>query len=230
MYSQLCWIRHVYIGLLYLYPTSHRQLFGAEMYAVFEQALMDAAEQSWLAVLAICLRELRDLPQLLLTEYGAAAQQWAETQLVEQKNAPPGLVPIADNSGLSIFFFIISVHPRVRRLFDIFCALIGLLLAAPLLLIVPLLVKFDSSGPVIFRQVRMGKNGRPYAMYKFRSMHIPHTPPYHNPLHAPPGSDPRLTRVGRFTRLYHLDEIPQLFNVLRGEMSILGARPQWPAQ
>lgn len=109
-----------------------------------------------------------------------------------------------------------------RRALDITVAVTGLtLLSVPLLLIVYLLVRLTSRGPGIFRQTRVGQGGRPFTMYKFRTMRqgvggIPVTAT----------RDPRVTRVGRVLRRYYLDEIPQLFNVLRGDMTLVGPRPE----
>ena len=100
----------------------------------------------------------------------------------------------------------------------------------PLWLALPLFIKCDSRGPIIYRQMRLGKDGRPYTMFKFRSMHAYRPSLLPQSVINYPASDPRLTRVGRLTRQYHLDEIPQLFNVLKGDMSVLGPRPQGSAK
>lgn len=233
MHNRLFWICRVHAQLLRLYPASHRQLFAVEMATVFEQALADAARYGWFSVLMFSLRELRDLPPLLLTEHRSAITERVQQHLSEQAHqmsAPPGILPVANESALAIFQLVIRLNPRLRRLFDVVFALVGILITAPIWLVVPLLIKCDSSGPIIYRQMRLGKDGRPYPMFKFRSMHVNR----HLPL--PPSAikhlsfDPRLTRIGRLTRYYHVDEIPQLFNVLKGDMSIFGPRPQWPAQ
>ena len=108
-----------------------------------------------------------------------------------------------------------------RRTLDIIVAVIGLLLLAPFCLIIAGLVGISSRGPVLFRQRRVGEGGDPFTMYKFRSMRI-----------GPAGSelslrgDPRVTPVGRFLRKSRLDEVPQLFNVLRADMTLVGPRPE----
>lgn len=114
-----------------------------------------------------------------------------------------------------------------KRLFDILVALLALLLLAPLLLGTALAVAIDSGWPVLFRQTRVGRGGREFGMFKFRSMvkNAAATGPYFTAR-----GDPRITRVGRFIRRTSLDELPQLFNVLRGDMSLVGPRPDVPAQ
>jgi lipopolysaccharide/colanic/teichoic acid biosynthesis glycosyltransferase len=100
-----------------------------------------------------------------------------------------------------------------------------LLVFAPLFLFVAALIKLDSEGPALFRQKRIGKHGEPFAMWKFRSMRVD-THPY---ARSPVGDhDPRLTRVGRVLRRFSIDELPQLVNVFKGEMSLVGPRPEMP--
>jgi sugar transferase (PEP-CTERM system associated) len=113
-----------------------------------------------------------------------------------------------------------------KRIFDMGCSLICVALTAPLLPLVALLVKLDSRGPVFFRQVRVGEMDRPFVLYKFRTMRQD----------AEKGTgavwaqkdDPRITRIGRLLRKTRIDELPQLFNVLKGEMSFIGPRPERP--
>ncbi|WP_051712470.1 sugar transferase [Spirillospora albida] len=116
-----------------------------------------------------------------------------------------------------------GIPPSVgRRALDITVALTGLtLLSVPLLLVVYLLVRLTSRGPGIFRQTRVGQGGRPFTMYKFRTMRQGV-----GGLTVTATHDPRVTRVGRVLRRYYLDEIPQLVNVLRGDMTLVGPRPE----
>lgn len=113
----------------------------------------------------------------------------------------------------------------VKRLMDLGLSLFLLLLLTPLLLIIALAVRLDSKGPAIFRQQRIGLKGRPFMIYKFRTMTID------SPTFGPkPQSfdDERVTRLGWFLRRTSLDELPQLFNVVKGEMSLVGPRPEQP--
>ena len=111
----------------------------------------------------------------------------------------------------------------VKRLFDILFSLIFLVLLSPLFLIIALGVKTCSKGEVIYRQKRLGRNGRLFTMYKFRSMV---TGADMEGSHLTGQNDRRITRFGRILRKTKLDELPQLFNVLKGDMSIVGPRPE----
>lgn len=109
-----------------------------------------------------------------------------------------------------------------KRAFDLCASAIGVLLLAPLLLAIALWIRLDSPGPVLFRQVRVGRYGVPFDILKFRTMSAQVDP--HRLLTV--GIDPRITRAGHFLRKYKLDELPQLFNVLNGTMSLVGPRPE----
>ena len=112
-----------------------------------------------------------------------------------------------------------------KRIFDIVVALLGIVLASPLFIGIALAVKLDSPGPVLYNGVRVGKGGKPFRMHKFRTM-VPSADKMGGPSTA--GDDQRLTRVGKFLKKFQLDELPQLINVLKGEMSIVGPRPEVP--
>ena len=110
-----------------------------------------------------------------------------------------------------------------KRLFDILFAFIGLIIALPIILIIAIIIKLTSKGPIIFKQERIGKNGKVFKMYKFRSMIV-------NAEHTGSGcysgkDDPRVTKIGKFIRATSIDEIPQFVNVLKGDMSFIGPRP-----
>lgn len=111
----------------------------------------------------------------------------------------------------------------LKRAFDVVASALGLLLLSPLLLVLALWVKLDSPGPVFFRQERVGRNGQPFRIYKFRSMRADHNGPQ-----ITVGDDARITRSGRFIRACKFDELPQLINVLLGDMSLVGPRPEVP--
>ncbi len=115
---------------------------------------------------------------------------------------------------------------KIKRLMDIVFSLIILIITLPITLIVALAIKLDSEGPVFYKQIRVGKDGKEFKIYKFRSMYKDaekHTGPVWSSK-----DDPRITRVGRIIRKFRLDEIPQFINVLRGEMSLVGPRPERP--
>ncbi len=115
---------------------------------------------------------------------------------------------------------------QVKRIIDISFSLISLIVLSPVLILTAILVKLDSRGPVYFKQKRVGKNGRIFAIYKFRSM-VADAEKMTGPVWADK-KDPRITRVGRIIRKLRVDEFPQLFNVLNGDMSLVGPRPERP--
>jgi len=110
-----------------------------------------------------------------------------------------------------------------KRIFDIIASGIGLIVLSPLMLIIAYLIKKEDGGPVFYRGVRVGKYGKPFRIYKFRTM-VVDAEKIGGPSTA--DDDPRITRVGKILRKYKLDELPQLINVLKGEMSIVGPRPE----
>ena len=113
-----------------------------------------------------------------------------------------------------------------KRLFDIIVSAIGLVLAAPVIAVTALIIKIISPGPVFFEQERVGWGGEIFNIYKMRTMHLD-AEKYTGPVWAKE-DDPRLIKFGKMIRKLHLDELPQLFNVLKGEMSIVGPRPERP--
>ncbi|MCX5720871.1 MAG: sugar transferase [Nitrospirae bacterium] len=122
-------------------------------------------------------------------------------------------------------FLILHQHTfrRIKRLLDVLCATIGLVLASPIMLIAMALIKMETRGPVFYRQTRVGQNEQPFTVVKLRTMCAD----------SEKGSlytaqnDPRVTRIGRMLRLWRIDEIPQMWNVLKGDMSFVGPRAEW---
>ena len=113
-----------------------------------------------------------------------------------------------------------------KRIFDVLLALVSLVLFAPVMLIIYVLIKKeDPDGDAIYAQERVGLNGKPFKLYKFRSMHMD-AEALNTPQLYAGEDDPRLTEVGKFIRAHHLDEFPQLWNVLKGDMSFVGPRPE----
>lgn len=110
-----------------------------------------------------------------------------------------------------------------KRIFDLVVSGIAILIFLPVYIIVGMVIKVDSKGPIIYKGKRIGKNGVPFMMYKFRSM-IPDAEMVGSTATA--HMDPRITRIGTFIRKYKIDELPQLFNVFIGDMSIVGPRPE----
>jgi exopolysaccharide biosynthesis polyprenyl glycosylphosphotransferase len=126
----------------------------------------------------------------------------------------------------------------LKRVLDVTVAIIAIILTAPIMLITAILIKLESPGPVIFKQVRVGKDGEHFYCYKFRSMYVDAEQRLRelqakNEADGPVFKmkrDPRVTRVGRVIRKLSIDELPQLFNVLKGEMSLVGPRPALPSE
>lgn len=130
------------------------------------------------------------------------------------------------------------VYIFIKRIMDIVFSILGIIVAAPIMTIIAIAVKLDSKGVVIFSQERVGLNGKTFKMYKFRSMvenaeELLDKLQHRNEMTGPMfkiKEDPRVTRVGKFIRKTSLDELPQLFNVLKGEMSLVGPRPNLPRE
>ena len=128
------------------------------------------------------------------------------------------------------------IYNLSKRIIDIIGSLIGLILLSPILIIVGILIKFESKGPIVFTQKRVGKDGKEFDMYKLRSMvvnaeEIKEKLKEQNEMSGPMfkmKDDPRITKVGKFIRKTSIDELPQLFNVLKGDMSLVGPRPPIP--
>jgi len=126
----------------------------------------------------------------------------------------------------------------IKKIIDLLGSIIGLILLSPILIITAIAIKLDSKGPVFFIQERVGKNEQVFDMYKFRSMVIDAEEKLYklkdkNEMSGPMfkmKDDPRITKIGRFIRKTSIDELPQLFNVLKGEMSLVGPRPNLPRE
>ena len=112
----------------------------------------------------------------------------------------------------------------LKRIFDIILSLFGLIILLPFMLIIAIFIKLDSKGPVFFKQLRVTKNGREFKIFKYRTMRVG-SDKYSQ---ITVGKDDRITKIGSFLRKYKLDEIPQLINVLIGDMSLVGPRPEVP--
>lgn len=128
------------------------------------------------------------------------------------------------------------IYVFLKRIMDILGGLIGLIILSPILIIIGILIKLESKGPIIFAQKRIGLNGKEFKMYKLRSMvanaeEIKEKLKEKNEMSGPMfkiKDDPRITKIGKFIRKTSLDEVPQLINVLKGDMSLVGPRPSLP--
>lgn len=131
-----------------------------------------------------------------------------------------------------------SFYELTKRLVDIVCSLVGIIVLSPLLIAIAIIIKLTSRGPIFFSQRRVGKDGVEFNMYKFRSMvinaeELKENLVDQNEMSGPMfkmKNDPRITKVGRFIRKTSIDELPQLWNVLKGDMSLVGPRPSLPKE
>ena len=131
-----------------------------------------------------------------------------------------------------------SFYEAIKRLIDIICSFVGILVLSPLFIIIAIIVKFTSKGPIFFSQKRVGRNGKEFDMYKFRSMvvnaeELKEKLAAQNEMAGPMfkmKDDPRVTKVGKFIRKTSIDELPQLWNILKGDMSLVGPRPSLPKE
>ncbi len=203
------------------------ELVGTRVVGGINQ-LLSIVERDRVDTIAVCLEDRRSvLPvQTLLDLKGMGIDIWDGHHLYEEES---GRLPIDDLKPSAIIFsreFKQGIVVRaIKRSMDLCISLTGLVVALPLMTAIGILIKLDSPGPVIYRQVRVGLRAQPYTIWKFRSMF----------LDAEQGGarwtsekDPRISRVGRWLRKWRLDEIPQLMNVIRGEMSMVGPRPERP--
>lgn len=118
-----------------------------------------------------------------------------------------------------------SFNQIIKRIFDFLLSLIGIIIISPILIIVSILIKLDSKGNILFLQKRVGRYGKEFNIYKFRTM-VSDAEKLGKQITV--GNDSRITKVGAFLRKYKIDELPQLFNVLKGDMSLVGPRPEVP--
>lgn len=117
-----------------------------------------------------------------------------------------------------------EVERNVKRVFDFLVAFVALVVFSPLFIVCYFAVKHEDGGPAIFKQERIGRFGRPFYIYKFRSMRV--DAEKNGPALYQHERDTRMTKVGKFLRVHHLDELPQLWNVVKGDMSFIGPRPE----
>lgn len=130
------------------------------------------------------------------------------------------------------------IYHSMKRLFDIVAAACGIVILSPLMIIIAVLIKAEDHGPIFYKQVRVGKNGKTFKMYKFRSMFVNADKVLdklkeQNNVDGPMfkmKDDPRITKIGHLIRKHSLDELPQFLNVLKGDMSLVGPRPPLPTE
>ena len=193
----------------------------------FDQ-LSEAVEQRRVNTIVVCLDDRRGgLPLQTLLDFKAMGiEVFDGHQLYEQESGRLSIDLLKPSSLIfSTGFQRRKLTMSVKRCMDVIVALLGLVALVPVMAIVSLLIKLDSSGPVFYRQTRVGRQGDPYEIWKFRSMRL--DAESEGARWAIAG-DPRVTRLGRWLRKWRIDEIPQLMNVLKGEMALVGPRPERP--
>ncbi len=150
-----------------------------------------------------------------------------------------GLLPRGHGARVRLRLLTTAMLRALKRCFDVLAAILLLVLFSPVFLVTALAITMENHGPVFFTQVRIGRNGRPFDFYKFRSMvvdaekrkgSLSHMNESADGILFKIRNDPRVTRVGRFIRKYSIDELPQLLNVLKGDMSLVGPRPALPEE
>lgn len=202
-------------------------LMGVGILGTFEQ-LFEIVEHYEINTIVVCLDDHRAiLPTQTLLDFKAMGLEVVDGHhLYEEESERLSI----DSLRPSALIFSTGFRRRVmaaamKRLMDFFVSLAGLVPLAPVFAVVGLLIKLDSPGPVFYRQMRVGLGGHPYMIWKFRTMDkdAEKTGP-----RWAQTKDPRISRVGRWLRKLRIDELPQLINVLKGEMSLVGPRPERP--
>ena len=188
----------------------------------FHKEIVDSTFIKWTRIV---LYDIIILPQILIIytniKYGGTLMQ---LEKIEEK--------IFYNQKYNIMYNL------TKRVIDVLGSLIGIILLSPIFFVVSVLIKIDSKGPIVFSQIRVGKDGREFKMYKFRSMvvnaeELKKKLLEQNEMSGPMfkmKDDPRITKIGKFIRKTSIDELPQLINVLKGEMSLVGPRPSLPKE
>ncbi|MEW6246161.1 MAG: TIGR03013 family XrtA/PEP-CTERM system glycosyltransferase [Nitrospirota bacterium] len=216
------------VGFLDKEPGRIGQRLGQPSIIGTYDQLFEIAESYNVHTIAVCLEDRRAvLPVQTLLDFKAMGIDVIDGHMLFEEEAGRLSIDVLRPSALifSTGFRRRWITMTLKRLIDIVVSIAGLLTLAPLMFVVALLIKLDSPGPIFYRQMRVGLRGHPYMMWKFRSMS--QDAEKHGPRWAD-ANDPRISRVGRWLRKLRIDEFPQLINVLKGEMSLVGPRPERP--
>ena len=202
-----------------------RSLYGVSEIAWVELTLDDPQPARFNAIVADLRADIPDEWERYLTDRALEGTLVMHYKQIEESiTGRVAIEHLSENTLGSLIPGI--VFAKVKRAGDLVTSLLALPLLMPALLLVALVIRLDSPGPIIFRQQRMGYRGRPFLMYKFRTMtHGPHGDDARDAAMTK-DDDHRVTRIGRFLRHYRVDELPQVFNIIRGEMSWIGPRPE----
>jgi sugar transferase (PEP-CTERM system associated) len=191
--------------------------------------LFEIVERHRIKTIAVCLEDRRgEMPFETLLDFKAMGLQVVDGHALYEKEAGRMSIDLVKPSAL---IFSTGFHRRallmgMKRGIDCLASLLGLVILSPFLVLVALLIKLDSTGPVFYNQIRIGRMGLPFTLWKFRSMNHGAE---ENGVQWAVLDDPRITRIGRWLRRWRIDELPQLINVIKGEMSLVGPRPERPA-
>ena len=216
------------IGYVDRERTATSQWLGAELFLGPINQLFEIVEQHHVHIIAVCLEDRRAiLPVQMLLDFKAMGMEVVDGHHLYEEEAGRLSIDSLRPSALvfSTGFKRRALTTLAKRVLDFVGAAVSLVLLSPLFLLIGLLVKLDSAGPAFYCQMRVGLRGHPYMIWKFRSMvkDAENSGPRWAQAH-----DPRVSRVGWWLRKTRLDEVPQFINVLKGEMSLVGPRPERP--
>ncbi len=203
------------------------QLVNPGIIGTYDQ-LFEMVERYKVQTIAVCLEDRRTtLPVQTLLHFKAFGLDVVDGHHLYEEESGRLSIDLLRPRALifSAGFQRRALSMGLKRFVDILASVVGLLVLVPVFVVVGLLIKLDSPGPVFFRQIRVGLRGQPYMIWKFRSMS--NDAEKNGPRWAAT-DDPRVSRVGRWLRKLRLDELPQFINVLKGEMSLVGPRPERP--
>jgi len=220
--------RYDVIGFLDRDPTRVGvRLVNPAIIGTFEQ-LFEIVERHDVRTIAVCLDDRRSgLPMETLLDFKSAGVEVVDGhQLFEQESGRLSIDLLKPSALIfSSGFQRRALTMGLKRLMDLLLSTAGLVVLAPLFALVGTLIKLESDGPMFYRQLRVGLRGKPYMIWKFRSMQCDAE---EDGARWAAVEDPRITRVGRWLRKWRMDELPQLINVVKGEMSLVGPRPERP--
>lgn len=200
---------------------------GMKILGTIDQ-LIEVVERHRVNTIAVCLKDRRAvLPVQTLLDLKSIGVDIRDGHHIYEEVS--GRLPIDELNPSAIIFstgFRRGLFVRIaKRFVDLLVSTVGLVLLFPVMVLIGILIKLDSPGPIFYQQVRVGLHARPYMIWKFRSMFIDAE---NDGARWALEADPRISRVGWWLRKWRLDEIPQLFNVIKGEMSLVGPRPERP--
>lgn len=203
------------------------RLGSSGVIGTFEQ-LFEISERQQIDTIAVCLEDRRAvLPVQTLLDMKAMGLDIVDGHHLYEEESGRLSIDLLKPSALifSTGFRRRIVTMTAKRCIDFIVSMLGLVLLSPFMVAIGMLIRLDSPGPVFYRQMRVGLRGQPYMIWKFRSMS---KDAEKSGARWASEEDPRISRVGRFLRKWRLDEIPQMINVLKGEMSLVGPRPERP--